>query len=57
MPQVVTCPGCAKRFKVAEKFAGRTINCPLCKAAMTIPPAQLPTAPQAQPNRTRLTGV
>ncbi len=45
MPQVVTCPGCAKRFKVAEKFAGRTINCPLYKTAMTIPPAQLPSAP------------
>lgn len=33
----VTCPGCMKRFSVAEKYAGKTGPCPNCKKQITIP--------------------
>ena len=29
---VVTCPGCAKRFKVRPESVGRRVRCPQCKA-------------------------
>jgi hypothetical protein len=37
MPIQVTCPGCMKRFSVAEKFAGQKGPCPKCKQIITIP--------------------
>jgi hypothetical protein len=37
MPINVTCPGCLKRFSVADKFAGQTGPCPNCKQKITIP--------------------
>jgi hypothetical protein len=37
MPINVTCPGCMKRFSVADKFAGKKGPCPKCKAVITIP--------------------
>jgi cation transport ATPase len=37
MPINVTCPGCMKRFTVADKFAGQTGPCPKCKQKITIP--------------------
>jgi hypothetical protein len=37
MPINVTCPGCMKRFTVADKFAGQTGPCPNCKQKITIP--------------------
>ena len=37
MPINVTCPGCMKRFSVADKFAGQKGPCPKCKAVITIP--------------------
>jgi hypothetical protein len=37
MPITVTCPGCLKRFSVADKFAGQKGPCPKCKAIITIP--------------------
>jgi hypothetical protein len=37
MPIQVTCPGCLKRFSVAEKFAGQKGPCPKCKQIITIP--------------------
>jgi hypothetical protein len=37
MPINVTCPGCLKRFSVAEKFAGKQGPCPNCKKTITIP--------------------
>lgn len=33
----VTCPGCHKRFKVSEKFAGKSGPCPKCKTVIRIP--------------------
>ncbi len=37
MPIRVTCPGCHKRFEVADKFAGKKGPCPKCKTKITIP--------------------
>lgn len=37
MPIDVTCPGCHKRFKVSEKFAGKEGPCPSCKGKIRIP--------------------
>jgi hypothetical protein len=37
MPINVTCPGCHKRFTVAEKYAGKKGPCPNCKAEIEIP--------------------
>lgn len=37
MPIDVTCPGCHKRFKVSDKFAGQKGPCPQCKTVMEIP--------------------
>jgi hypothetical protein len=37
MPINVTCPGCLKRFSVADKFAGKQGPCPKCKTVINIP--------------------
>lgn len=37
MPINVTCPGCMKRFTVADKFAGQKGPCPKCKTIIAIP--------------------
>lgn len=37
MPINVTCPGCMKRFSVADKFAGQKGPCPKCKTIIQIP--------------------
>ncbi len=37
MPIDITCPGCKKRFKVSEKFAGQKGPCPNCKTVIQIP--------------------
>jgi hypothetical protein len=47
---LVVCPGCRKSFKVSEKFAGQTGNCPKCKHPIKVPTAQQEVkvhAPQA----------
>jgi hypothetical protein len=33
----VTCPGCQKKFKVSDQFAGKKGPCPQCKTVITIP--------------------
>ncbi len=33
----IICPGCHKRFKVSDKFAGKTGPCPQCKTSIKIP--------------------
>jgi hypothetical protein len=37
MPIQITCPGCRKRFTVADKFAGQKGPCPNCKNQISIP--------------------
>jgi hypothetical protein len=37
MPINVTCPGCLKRFKVDDKWAGKQGPCPNCKKTIVIP--------------------
>jgi hypothetical protein len=33
----VTCPGCLTRFKVSDRFAGRSGACPKCKSPIRVP--------------------
>ena len=37
MPIQITCHGCHSRFKVSEKFAGKTGPCPKCKTQIRVP--------------------
>ena len=37
MPIAVQCSGCGKGMGVPEKYAGRTVKCPKCKAPLEIP--------------------
>ena len=37
MPINVICPSCHTRFKVSEKFAGKTGACKKCKKPITVP--------------------
>ncbi len=39
MPINVVCPGCKKRFKVSDKYAGQKGPCPQCKTVIEIPEA------------------
>jgi len=36
----VVCPGCHTRFKVSDRFAGRSGVCPKCKTAIQVPSAE-----------------
>ncbi len=37
MSILVVCPGCHKRFKVSDQYAGQTGACPKCKGAIKVP--------------------
>jgi len=37
MPVQFSCNACKKKFKAADKFAGKTIPCPNCKVALIVP--------------------
>jgi hypothetical protein len=37
MSIIVVCPGCRKRFKVGDKFAGKSGPCPNCKYVIAVP--------------------
>jgi DNA-directed RNA polymerase subunit RPC12/RpoP len=39
------CSGCKKNLKVKDDFAGRTTNCPACKARLVVPSPVAPPAP------------
>jgi hypothetical protein len=45
------CPSCIRELSVPEEYAGQAGNCPLCGAAVTVPPRPeaVPAAAQGQP--------
>jgi Bacterial PH domain len=49
MPIKLRCPICQRTFDAPEKYSGRTVNCPACKAAIAIPAlaAEVVAAPNA----------
>lgn len=53
----LTCPGCGKAYTVDETFAGRTMKCRQCQAAITVGPveaAPIPVMPVSRaPAQTR----
>lgn len=46
MPRV-TCSGCSKNLHVDDKYSGRKIKCPVCKAAIDVPAASAATSTPA----------
>lgn len=51
------CDGCGKRYRVPEKHAGRTTDCPGCGACMTVPEAEPPAAASTVPDEEDEYGV
>lgn len=47
VPIETDCPGCARRLRVAEEFAGRQARCPICSHIYTVPSAQAPVGAAA----------
>ena len=45
MPISFTCPGCKKSIKAKESLAGRTLPCPGCGHALTVPAAPMESTP------------
>jgi predicted Zn finger-like uncharacterized protein len=42
MPEIIACPECGRRLRVAEDLLGQAVKCPSCQATFT---AELPAAP------------
>jgi serine/threonine protein kinase len=47
MPISVTCPACGKKLKIADHLAGRSLQCPGCKAPLG--PIEAPTSSPTSP--------
>ena len=45
MPVQFSCNACKKKFKAADKFAGKTIPCPSCKVPLIVPALQAGSIP------------
>ncbi len=45
MPVQFSCKACKKKFKAADKFAGKTIPCPNCKIPLLVPALPAETKP------------
>ena len=43
MSVVCQCPTCQAKYQVGDQYAGRTIKCPKCSAAVVVPAAAQPT--------------
>ena len=43
MSVVCQCPSCQAKYQVGDQYAGRTIKCPKCSAAVVVPTAAQPT--------------
>ena len=46
----IPCTSCAQRLEIPEELAGQTIECPACKASLSVPTleASPPVTPQVQ---------
>src|SRR5262245_22242531 len=47
MSIVFSCPGCAKKYSVPEKFAGRSTRCQQCGSVILVPQGALTATPPA----------
>src|SRR5262245_12350935 len=43
------CPACQAKYKVAPKYAGKTLRCPKCQAAIEVPQPQAESSTSATP--------
>ena len=39
MPLICHCPSCKAKYQLGDQYAGRTIKCPKCSAAIAVPAA------------------
>lgn len=44
---IFDCPACKNPIQADDAWTGQTIECPICKAPMTVPPTPAPSAPVA----------
>ena len=49
MPIDIKCPKCNRKFRVADKFAGKRIKCPKCQGAIGISATDQPKAEEKTP--------
>src|ERR1039458_5928907 len=45
MSVVCQCPSCKAKYQVGDQYAGHTIKCPKCAAAVHVPAVAVPTSP------------
>ena len=48
MPIQLKCPKCGKPLVVKEAMVGKSVGCPKCKTALTVPSGDRPAAPTPQ---------
>ena len=49
MSVICQCPSCKAKYQVGDQYAGRTVKCPKCSAAVVVP--AVAQRPQVQPVR------
>ena len=48
MSVMCQCPSCKAKYQVGDQYAGRTIKCPKCSAAVAVPTLAQPARPVAE---------
>lgn len=51
MPIEISCTGCNRKLRVADKAAGRKVRCPQCETVLAVPGAKTPPASGDAPTR------
>ena len=45
MSVICQCPSCKSKYQVGDQYAGRTVKCPKCSAAVAVPAVAQPASP------------
>ena len=56
MSVICKCPSCKAKYQVGDEYAGRTIKCPKCSAAVVVPAATATPSPTAPASKTSSPG-
>ena len=54
MPVSCQCPSCKAKYQIGDQYAGRTVKCPKCSAAVAVPAKARPGASAAPPQASAL---
>ncbi len=49
MSVICQCPSCKVKYQIADQYAGRTVKCPKCSAAVAVPAMPSASSPQTSP--------